>query len=227
MDRLVVVHVRRTVRHLIFKRQIAALLSVCILFTQLGSGIAHAQVDGPDFESPIIEHEPTSGGLIGGVEIFSATVVDNDELASVRLFYRFIGDTEYTRVNMQQIATSANYSARVFTTSAEQETTGIEYYIRAEDAAGNLVLKGFAFQPLVRLFDSTPVDELALPSAQSSQEGAEAGKKINWLYVAIGVLVVGGIAAASSDGGSSSAPPECETECTVVVTAPSVVQGVW
>lgn len=227
MDRLVAVHVRRTVRHRVVKRQIAALLSVCVLITHLFSGIAQAQVDGPDFESPIIEHEPGSGGLIGSVEIFSATVVDNDELASVRLFYRFIGDAEYTRVNMRQIANSANYSARVFTSSAEPETTGIEYYIRAEDAAGNLVLKGFAFQPLVRLFDSTPVDELALPTAQSPQDDAEAGKKINWLYVAIGVLVVGGIAAAASGGGSGSATPECETECTVVVTAPPVVQAVW
>lgn len=187
------------------------LLAACIVLNQVLAGIANAQFDGLDFESPIIDHEQSAGGLPGEVEIFDASVVDNDELASVRLFYRFEGETEFVRVSMRQVATSSNYTARVDTSSMPDGASGIEYYIRAEDAAGNLVLKGFAFQPLFRKFGIETINTAVEPEKQPG--------KVNWVYVALGVLVVGGIAAAAQGGGSGPGPqPECDLACTVDVT---------
>lgn len=195
------------------KRLTTSVLALCIVINQLLAGIANAQFDGPDFESPVIEHEQTAGGRPGAVEIFDASVVDNDELVSVRLFYRFEGETEYVRVSMRQVATSSNYTARVNTASMREDAAGIEYYIRAEDAAGNLVLKGFAFQPLVRTFEVEPI-----PATVVAEEEEPAGK-VNWLYVALGVLVVGGIAAAAGGGGGSKPQPAaCDPDCNVTVT---------
>lgn len=204
------------------RRLLATFLSVSICFTQVFGAVANAQVDGPDFEAPFIDHEVSAGGLIGGVEVFRASVVDNDELASVQLFFRYESETEYTRVNMRRVSGSSEYTARVVTSSADDNTTGIEYYIRAEDVAGNLVLKGFAFQPLLRSFSAAPVSELpAQASGSATVETPEVtGGKINWLYVALGVLVVGGIAAsAGGGGGGTPSPADCTGGCTVTVTA--------
>ncbi|MBX2884414.1 MAG: hypothetical protein KTR32_30960 [Granulosicoccus sp.] len=175
--------------------------------------MAHAQYDGPDFESPIIEHEESTGGPIGGIELFSATVVDNDVLASVRLFYRFSGESEYTRVNMRQIASSSIYTARVFTSSAEQSASGIDYYIRAEDVAGNIVLKGFAFQPLLREFAVPPKSE---PTAQNVDPD-DSSSNIKWWHIALGALIVGGIAASAGGGGGGTQSSECLDTCSVTL----------
>jgi hypothetical protein len=205
--------VRAVQRNSLPRRLIAAALAVCIASVQITSAVATAQTDGPDFESPVIEHEQSDGGLAGGVELFNATVVDNDELSSVRLFYRFSGDTEYTRINMRQITSSSNYTARVITSSIDESdnVNGIEYYIRAEDVAGNLVLKGFAFQPLLRKFETAKISEQPVETAQT----VDSSSRINWLWVALGALVVGGVAAASSGSSSSN---ECVDSCTVSVT---------
>lgn len=203
------------------------LACLSVLFA-VGSTTALAQPsDSFDFESPIIEHTELDGGPVGGVEVFGATVVDNDEIARVVVFYRFSGETEYAELNMREIAQSSFYTTRIDTANVPLATEAIEYYIQAEDASGNIVLKGFAFQPLTRAFepqqavepaveqDAAPVDaEFTSPSIASS---------INWWYVGLGALLVGGIvAAAGSDSSSGPRSPDdgdCTgSGCTVTLT---------
>ncbi len=171
-----------------------------------------------DFEAPIIEHEERVGGPVGGVEVFGATVGDNDELARVSLFYRFSGESQYAELTMKEIASSSFYTARVDSTNIASDTPAIEYYLQAEDISGNLVLKGFTFQPLTRVFQipnvpaETPVDNtpVQVPKVSSG---------VNWLYVGLGVLAIAVIASAGSGGGSSS-NDDCDGGCDVVLTFP-------
>lgn len=181
------------------------------------SAVLAQQARFPDFESPIIEHEERSGGPVGGVEVFGATVVDNEELARVSLHYRFSGETEYAELVMREIASSSFYTARVDTTNVPSDSLGIEYYLRAEDVSGNLVLKGFAFQPLTRPFQARPPAVAPVAPKPAAPEVSRGG--INWLYVGLGVLVVGGIAAATRSGQEDS-NEDCVGGCDVVLTFP-------
>lgn len=179
------------------------------------------QTPSVDFESPIIEHVAQDGGPVGGVEVFGATVVDNDAIDRVVVFYRFSGETEFAEVTMREVAQSSFYSAKVDTANVPLDTEAIEYYIQAEDASGNIVLKGFAFQPLTRAFEavSPVVPEVEVVSAEPEFTDPPVSSSVNWWYVGLGVLVLGGIAASAGGGGSSSSTgDDCDGGCTVTLT---------
>lgn len=187
------------------------------------SNIALAQNTGSDFEAPIIEHEDVGNGLLGDIETFVASVVDNEAVENVSLFYRLKGDTKFTELPMSPLnASSYYYSAKIDTANLADEKTAIEYYIRAEDSAGNLVLKGFAFEPLVRtlLPAVPPGSSIDANVTQDSTPTVAPKSKINWVYVALGALVLGGIAAGASGGGSDDVAPagDCSPNCLVTLT---------
>lgn len=197
----------------------------CMLFA-ISSTTAVAQPsDSVDFESPIIEHTEVDGGRVGGVEVFGATVVDNDEIARVVVFYRFSGETEFADLSMREIAQSSFYMARIDTANVPLDTEAIEYYIQAEDASGNIVLKGFAFQPLTRAFEPPAVVE---PEVEQDAAPVEAeftspslASSINWWYVGLGALLVGGIVAATDSDSSGPRAPDGDcigNSCTVTLT---------
>jgi len=192
--------------------------------------VARAQAEGADFRAPVIEHDPEPGGVSGRIEAFVANVVDNDRLDSVKLFHRFAGETDFAEQSMRPMAASSFYRAMVDT--AGEETTAIEYYIRAEDVSGNIALSGFAFEPLVRTL--TPVEVAQAPAELLAESGiesdaepvleTESGGKLNWLYVGLGVLVLGGVVAGLSDpdddnddDGAGSCSPDCQVTLTIAV----------
>ena len=202
----------------------ASTLALCVWFALANTvfPVVRAQSGGDDFQAPVIEHEPEPGGLVGEIESFVANVVDNDRLDSVTLFHRYAGEAEFEEESMRSTSTSSFYSARIDTTGTESLV--IEYYIRAEDASGNIALSGFAFEPLQRTL--LPVQ--GAESAGAPDVTIEPARKVNWLYVGLGVLVLGGVAASLSggggddNGGSASQPgagcnPDCEVTLTVLV----------
>lgn len=194
------------------------------LATVMGNFV-YAQSANADFKAPIIEHETLGNGVWGNSEPFEATVVDDQELKSVSLFYRYAGELAFTELVMQPLVSSSSYTASVDTSLSEEPVSAIEYYIRAEDMAGNLVLKGFAFEPLVRELASpdlasTDTQNIAAPESINSGE-LQTKKGINWLYVALGALVLGGIAAGAGGGGSDSGGDpnvDCGTNCQVTLS---------
>ncbi|MFK8080974.1 MAG: hypothetical protein AB8B97_11870 [Granulosicoccus sp.] len=205
---------------------------LCIWFSissTLGS-VANAQALDTDFEAPIIEHEEVVSGTLGDVEVFIATVVDNGEVDSVSLFYRYAGDEEFIEIAMQELVQSSSYSAKIDTASRTADDEAIEYYIRAEDGAGNVVLKGLSFDPLVRTLINPDASSATATIAGESTPAAESvapKKKINWLYVGLGALLVGGIAASAGGGGGSDGDgaggidtpqPGCDPSCTITLT---------
>lgn len=184
--------------------------------------VANAQVANSDFEAPIIEHEEINTGVLGDIESFVATVVDNEELKSVSLFYRYTGQSDFTEISMKPLAASSYYTATVDTSKSDGDETAIEYYIRAEDTSGNLVLKGFAFEPLVRSLASPSPFSASTETTTTQPTNSAPKKKINWLYVALGVLVLGGIAGAagggSDDDDDGPVAGECNPNCQVTLT---------
>lgn len=191
--------------------------------------IANAQSTARDFEAPIIEHEENVSGIFGDVESFVATVGDNEGLKSVNLFYRYAGESEFTEITMEPLVQSSYYSASVNTGTRSGNETAIEYYIRAEDTAENVVFKGLPFNPLIRSLvdiNNTVNSAAADPVEQKSPTKSTSDRKVNWVYVALGALIVGGIAAAAGGGddgkGNTVAndvtDPGCTVNCNVTLT---------
>ncbi|MFK8083100.1 MAG: hypothetical protein AB8B97_22695 [Granulosicoccus sp.] len=194
---------------------VACIVSATLIAAAMPSVLMAQQTRSSDFESPIIEHIALDTGLIGGVEVFGATVVDNVEIEAVSLFYRFSGEKQFAELPMREIASSAFYSVKVDTANVPLDTSAIEYYLQAEDTSGNIVLKGFAFQPLLRTFTPSAtqsVPQITKPAAPT----ATASKNLKWVYVAVGVLAVG-VIAASLDSGSDgvSTDDDCAGGCPV------------
>ena len=178
-----------------------ALLSLAAL-VGLVAPIAHAQ-SGIDVEPPLIEHDPVERGEPGVAQEFSANVVDDRGLSEVLLHHRFAGEETFDETPMRRVADSATFVATVRTTSGD--TRSIEYYLEARDEAGNRVIRGYAFSPLVRRMDGEGGTSGAV-TADERAPAASAGSGRRWLYIGLGVLAVGVLAAAAGggDGGGSS-----------------------
>jgi len=172
----------KVVRHRAF---VSGARPLCFAVLMLMSCLqAHAQSD-IDVEPPIVEHEQVETGRAGVVQEFTATVVDDRALAEVLLFYRFAGEDTFENVPMLAVGGTSLFTATVATGSGD--TRAIEYYIQARDQAGNRVIKGYAFSPLVRSMGS---------AAPVARPVVEEGPRIRrgWLYAGIGVLAAGAIA---------------------------------
>ncbi len=171
-----------------------------------------------DVEPPLIEHEPVRESDADIRQTFVATVVDDQELDLVQLFYRFKGESRYTRTLMDRVSFSSTWIAQIATDPATP--MDMEYYIQAKDKSGNRTVHGYAFSPLVRKI--IPGDVLETPATESqvtTKPAISNSRKV--LYVVGGVLLLGLVAAAAS-GGSGSGPPSGDTctggLCTVTIS---------
>jgi len=196
------------------RRAISLLAAIALAITSLTLPIAHSQSDSQDYEPPLIEHEVIDSADAAFAQEFTANVVDDKALAEVLLFYRFVGDEAFVSIPMTQVASSSVYTATVETDINDPKS--IEYYIQARDEAGNRVVKGFAFNPLLR---SIPDGNGAAPSSAANEPQASTGRR--WLYIGLGVLAVGAIAAAAgSGGGRDSGTGGGEGDFTLILDPP-------
>lgn len=186
----------------------------------LGMSTAYAQSVPIDVEPPLIEHAIVNTVEAGIRQSFFATVVDDDELDSVSLYYRFQSDPAYSTIPMNRVSYSSTYIAHVPTKTTSDRN--IEYYIQARDKAGNRTVRGYAFNPLVReinLPDATPVATVAEPNGATS---GTTGRGRTVLYVVLGVLTLGLIA--GSLGGDETVEQPVTSEacpdgmCTITIT---------
>jgi len=186
----------------------------------LGMSSAYAQSGLIDVEPPLIEHNIVSTVEADTRQSFFATVVDDDELASVSLYYRFENDTSYSPVMMNRVSFSSTYIAHVPTDAASDRN--IEYYIQARDLAGNRTVRGYAFNPLVREITVPEIAPVANASDTPTQASGSGGKRRTVLYVVLGVLALGLIAGAAGGGGGGGSGATDETcpggSCTVSIT---------
>lgn len=194
--------------------------------TLLGVSTANAQSlqNGDNFidvEPPLIEHQTISEVEADTRQSFFATVVDDDELDSVTLFYRFDNDPTYSTALMNRVSFSSTFIAHIPTNPASDRN--IEYYIQARDKSGNRTVRGYAFNPLLRVIKVTE-PSLTAPVASPEQTAAattttSGTKKV--LYVVLGVLAAGLVAGlAGSSNSSDSGCPDGQCTVTVTVGAP-------
>jgi hypothetical protein len=213
-------------------RSLKLLIIICFSLAQLlvGSHLAIAQSEAPvswevntsglkyaqfqddsftpsfrtvDVAPPLIEHEVASQAESDIRQTFVANVVDDGELDSVVFFYRFAGETIFTRYVMAPLSASSTYIAQIPTDP--KIFTTIEYYIQARDLSGNRTVRGYTFSPLIReiLPPKRPVvvNPQVLVGVDEKNKTSRVSKV---LYAVGGVLLLGLIAGASSSGGNDS-----------------------
>ncbi len=157
--------------------------------------VMDVSAQGFDVEPPIIEHEVIESAEAADRQSFTATVADDDELASVRFLYRFEGDRNYTSVEMDRVSFSSTFIVQV--PMDIQSDRAIQYYFEARDVSGNRTLRGYNFSPLVRFI------ELPQPAVVPAVEPEPAKRNYKPFYYVAGALVLGALvgALANSSGG--------------------------
>jgi hypothetical protein len=192
-------------------------LSLSLIFTPLLQAEQLA-LPSADLIAPQVIHETIKEPSTPGInQKITAVVTDNVAVQSVTLFYRSVGNKEYQRKSMSTKGSDI-YSAVI--DADEMRAPGIEYYIQATDAAGNNLLHGYAFSPLLVTVSGTAAATVAA-TAPVKNEANMAPKKEEssnkWLWIGLGVLAVG--AAAGGGGGSDSSTPPTAT-LTITTTEP-------
>jgi len=124
-----------------------------IASTLLVVGPAHAQ-SGADNEAPVVDLQLVETGRAGDTQVFTATVTDNIEVVEVVLYYRVKDAGDFDSVPMQPIPGTSIYSVSVEFEGSDSIT--VEYYINAADSNNNRVVRGYAFDPLVRELAADP-----------------------------------------------------------------------
>lgn len=171
-----------------------------------------AYAQGIDVDGPLVVlDQPT--GISSNTEVdFSLSATDEGGIESVTLFFRLSGEQEYESILMQRdLDVPDRYEASVENTATSN--TAIEYYIQAEDAVGNIVLKGFSFDPLVRQIAPPTSAQDALPALADSSANqatdttpAPEAKSKKLLYTILGVLAVGVIASLANRSSDDDDP---------------------
>ena len=167
-----------------------------------------------DRTPPVIQHQPQDRSAPSGNPLLiEATVTDNAAVSEVTLYYRVMGNVEYFNFSMKQTKGDL-YSATI--PAEDVIEPGMEYYIQAADKAGNVVLRGFSFSPLVVtvapvLFPVQPVEKkeekvkeapvVEVPPAErpllKTEEKPKGWAEKNWWILAI----LGGVVVAAAAGG--------------------------
>lgn len=191
----------KSLRHLV-----VALLCNSLIFLPIASVRAADSLTLPsgDLIAPIIKHTPiTTKLLVGEKPTVKATVTDNVGVQRVTVFYRHIGSDNFQRKQMAPEIGSTSYS----TTLPKATVPGIEYYIQAVDKAGNSILHGHTFSPLVvGVTTKAPAQSQSSLAATSGQPEEKRGIS-KWVWIGVGVLALGAAAASGGGGGSSGGEP--------------------
>lgn len=124
----------------------------------------------PDKQPPKISHSGISQATEGDTLVLNASVIDNDTVRAVYLFYRFKGEAEYD--SLQMTLTESNDYRQTIIVGKDS----IEYYITAQDNSGNEDNR----------MKSTP--QLIVVKEKS-------GKKWPWIVLGSTAIVAGVIAA--------------------------------
>lgn len=160
----------------------------------------------PEIKSPPI----TKKFPIGERPAIHATVTDNVGVKTVTIFYRDTGETNFQRKEMEREPGTDDYSITLPAITA----SGFEYYLQATDLAGNTLLHGHTFAPLI-LSVNTPSGTIVSSGQAKASEKSEQGVN-KWVWIGLGALAVGALAGGGGGGGSSSKSDSGQ----VIITGP-------
>lgn len=153
-----------------------------------------------DITPPSIQHEPDSNkASANSPYLFTAKVEDDNGVSKVLVFYRTVGTSVFSNAEMKEGKTANLYMVEL--PGKELRAPGIEYYIQAEDTAGNTLLRGFTFEPLVLTVENTGSSIPGNANA-SKEKGPLTGLASNkMVWIGLGALVIGAVAMGGSSGG--------------------------
>lgn len=197
-------------------------LASLIALTQVLSGFAAAQQI-EDSEDPVIIHrQADTPGVAGELQTFLARVYDDVEVVEVTLYYRQSENAAFESIPMRPLLDSlGEYMIAVETSISEYP--GLQYYIEALDASGNVTNRGFSYAPIV-----LPLKEPETPPAEIISEPLIAEKtggsgfSASSLLMGVGaLLLLGALAGAGGgdDGGTDTGGSDAIT-LTIVSDAP-------
>lgn len=182
--------------------------------------------------APVIQYEPpTRSAPTGKPLTIDASITDNAEVLEAILFYRPLGASEYASVPMDSLG-QRRYRATI--PAGQVTEPGVEYYIQASDKAGNMVMRGFAFSPLmVTVAPLLPGQEMEqaggtpeiVPTespterlAMKTEAGAKPWYKKWWVWAVAGGVVLTAAVAGGGGGGGDDSPP---TTGSATITVPT------
>jgi len=204
------------------KKPICVLIVAVYTFLFLPLAQVGAQTDQTPLEddliSPLIQHDSLTQSMPTGKALqLQATITDNGAVKEVVLFYRKMGATEYSKTNMNRTGSDV-YSATIPKEVVMEP--GLEYYIQASDGAGNTVMRGIAFSPLLITVATVIPPTIAATNLSSTTKPASSPRwyKKWWVWAIVGVVVVGAVA--GGDGGGEESQPPAGPSGAVVITAP-------
>jgi hypothetical protein len=169
-----------------------------------------------DFVPPKVLHEPESEPISADKPyVLTATITDDSGVGKVTLFYRTIGESSYQSTELLFSGSSDTFVVELDT--SELKPPGLEYYLQAEDVAGNTLLKGFSFEPLVLQIDAGSANAVAAKSKTPEKKKGLLGdmSSKNLLLIGLGAVAVVGLAASGGGGGGGGGSDD-----TVTITAP-------
>lgn len=198
----------------------------------------------PDIDAPIVEIEIVDFAAADLSQVFTVQAADDFNLGDVSLHYRRAGENVFQKVLMESVGDTGYFSVAIETDPTDLRS--FEYYAQALDLTGNRTVKGFAFDPFVRMIG--PASESSLAKTQPAEPASNTGANSNavaaaatttaatdlskpristtrkWVYVALGVLAAGAIASLAtggdSGGGSSDGDNSTTVPLTVILTDP-------
>lgn len=141
-----------------------------------------------DTSPPIVTHELIRESVPAGSDYtLIASVTDSGPLAQVRLHFRPIAST--SQFEYLDMATNGGSQFNATLRADIVVPPGLEYYITAQDAAGNSQSRGFAFDPLLLRVNA--------PIANAPALEPEDGGTDRRLWYVVGGLVLGAVIAGS------------------------------
>ena len=118
--------------------------------------------------SPVLKHTPVAKAKMNTSITISATATDNIAIEAVKLFYRKAGDTVFSSQTMLNAADSLFVSS---IPASAVTALGVEYYVIASDADGNVTHSGTAQIPHMIEVNSAPYISGVTPSRVSIAGG--------------------------------------------------------
>ena len=185
------------------------LLSLC---GRVEAQVLHTSLDDDEIET----------GVLGESQLIEADVGAETEVTDITLFHRFDGEREYRSSPMQPTGSPRVFAARVPTEGVQARR--LEFYIVAEDAGGDALLRGNSFEPLVREL-VLPAQDLAARDVPSPDEPGPSFGRSRYLWYGLGILAAGVLIAAAvddsgDDGGGAEGCGEAGCDLTLVLPPP-------
>lgn len=177
------------------------IFSIVLTLSPCLTSVAQAQ-SVIDLVPPSVLHEPEAESISGDHPyVLTATVADENGVKRVMLFYRDAGQTKYKSTELRKSGAADTFVIEL--DASELSPPSFEYYLQAEDVAGNIILRGHSYGPLVlTINDSAEAPQRAGNNVNDKKIALEdSGSSKKWLWIGLGVLAAGAVAASSGGGG--------------------------